>query len=68
MINIWSERNMHKECFQCDLKQMKKVSQFLSLCQDQEDELFKQTKAYLKCCDMTKTNPEIMADIFIITI
>ena len=55
---------MHKECFLCDLKQMKKVSQFLSLCQDKEDELFKQTKAYLKCCDMTKTNPEIMADIW----
>ena len=52
---------MHKECFLCDLKQMKKVSQFLSLCQDKEDELFKQTNAYLKCCDMTKTNPEIMA-------
>ncbi|MGN1182386.1 MAG: damage-control phosphatase ARMT1 family protein [Faecalibacillus sp.] len=55
---------MHKECFLCDLKQMKKVSQFLSLCQDKEDELIKQTKAYLTCCDMTKTNPEIMADIW----
>lgn len=55
---------MHKDCFQCDLKQMLKISQFLSLDKELENELIERTQNYLFRCDMKKTNPEIMADIW----
>lgn len=55
---------MHKDCFQCDMKQVKKISQLLALHQDEEDLLDKKVKKYLQSCDMTKTNPEIMGDIW----
>lgn len=55
---------MYKDCFQCDMKQVKKISQLLSLNQDEEDFLDKEVKTYLQNCDMTKTNPEIMGDIW----
>jgi len=55
---------MHKDCFQCDIKQIIKISQFLSLDKDIESQLLKKTKDYLSCCDMSKTNPEVMADIW----
>lgn len=55
---------MHKDCFNCDIKQMLKISVFLSLEKDVEEMLIKKTNTYLKHCDMTKSNPEIMADIW----
>ena len=55
---------MHKDCFQCDYKQVSKISEFLSIDQSIEEELNKKVKTYLEHCDMTKTNPEIMADIW----
>lgn len=54
---------MHKECFQCDINQMKKISHFLHL-DKQKEELINTTINYLQNCDMSKTNPEIMADIW----
>lgn len=55
---------MNKMCFQCDLQQMKKISQFLNLKPEVEDMLIAITKEHLHTCDMEKTNPEIMAEIW----
>lgn len=55
---------MHQECFQCDINQMKKISSFLQLDQAAGNQLIKLTGDYLKTCDMTKTNPEIMGEIW----
>lgn len=55
---------MHQTCFQCDIKQMLKISEFLTLDETIENQLIDKTNEYLLKCDMTKTNPEIMADIW----
>ncbi len=55
---------MHQECFHCDINQMKKISRFMQLDQAAENRLIKLTDDYLKTCDMTKTNPEIMGEIW----
>lgn len=55
---------MHKQCFQCDLKQVKKISHLLSLNQTTEDLLFHKVQNYLDICDMNKTNPEILGEIW----
>jgi len=55
---------MHEECFDCDLNQMKKISKFLQLEQAKENELITLAKHSLQTCDMSKTNPEIMGEIW----
>lgn len=55
---------MHQTCFQCDIKQMLKISEFLTLDETIENQLIDKTNEYLLKCDMTKTNPEIMAGIW----
>lgn len=55
---------MHQECFQCDINQMKKISGFLQLDQAAGNQLIRLTDDYLKTCDMTKTNPEAMGEIW----
>ena len=55
---------MHQECFDCDLDQMKKISAFLQLDKEMEGRLTRLAGDYLKACDMTKTNPEIMGGIW----
>ena len=55
---------MHRDCFQCDLKQVNKISQLLSLDKKVEDQLYQDVQAYLDTCDMQKTNPEIMAELW----
>lgn len=55
---------MHEECFDCDLNQMKKISKFLQLEQAKENELITLAKHSLQTCDMPKTNPEIMGEIW----
>lgn len=51
-------------CFICDLNQTRKVSEFLKLDKEVEEKLLKTTQTYLDTCDMKKTNPEIMAEIW----
>lgn len=65
-VRILQERiiQMHQECFHCDINQMKKISGFLQLNQATENQLIRLTDDYLKTCDMTKTNPEIMGEIW----
>lgn len=55
---------MHEECFDCDLNQMKKISKFLQLEQAKENELISLAKHSLQTRDMSKTNPEIMGEIW----
>lgn len=43
---------------------MKKISAFLKLEKSVEKQLIEITESYLKSCDMTKTNPEIMGAIW----
>lgn len=56
---------MNKACFECDRNQMLKISQFMELDKDKENTLLQEAQAILDQCDMTKTNPEIMADIWV---
>lgn len=55
---------MHYDCFGCDLKQVDKISKILEIPKDQKIELKKQVSNYLENCDMEKTNPEIMGEIW----
>lgn len=55
---------MHKECFDCDISQMKKICAFQQLGKDKENQLISLARDYLKTCDMAKTNPEIMGEIW----
>ncbi len=55
---------MHKECFDCDISQMKKICVFQQLGKEKENQLIKLAREYLKTCDMAKTNPEIMGEIW----
>lgn len=55
---------MHRECFACDIKQINKISQILSLDKELEELLLEKINNYLRTCDMSKTNPEIMKDIW----
>lgn len=55
---------MHYECFGCDIRQMKKISAFLHLSIEKEAQLTMLADNYLQACDMTKTNPEIMQEIW----
>lgn len=56
---------MNKACFECNRNQMLKISQFMGLDKDKEEALLQEAQAILDQCDMTKTNPEIMADIWV---
>lgn len=55
---------MHKDCFTCDKKQVEKLSQILKLSNNQELVLKAMVEDYLSKCDMTKTNPEVMGEIW----
>ena len=55
---------MHRECFECDISQMKKISAFMQLGREKEGQLIKLAGDYLKTCDMSKSNPEIMGEIW----
>ena len=55
---------MNKACFECDRVQMLKISQFLNLDKQTQEKLLTMTDTILKQCDMSKTNPEIMAGIW----
>lgn len=55
---------MHKDCFNCDKKQVEKLSQILKLSINQELELKVMVGDYLSKCDMTKTNPQVMGEIW----
>lgn len=51
---------MHIECFKCDLKHLNK----LNISNNEKEKLKIKIINYLDKCDMSKTNPEIMADIW----
>lgn len=51
---------MHKECFKCDLKHVDKLNVDYSM----KDQLKIEIIHYLNNCDMSKSNPEIMNDIW----
>lgn len=55
---------MNKACFECDRVQMLKISQFLNLNKQIQEKLLTMAETILKQCDMSKTNPEIMAGIW----
>lgn len=55
---------MHDDCFTCDRNQIHKISTFLELEEVTEKHLLKITDEYLQNCDRTKTNPEIMGEIW----
>ena len=55
---------MHKDCFQCNINQMKKISQFLGLDHQTNERLIAITNDYQNHCDMTQTNPETMGEIW----
>ncbi|MBC5742915.1 DUF89 family protein [Lachnospiraceae bacterium MD308] len=55
---------MHRECFECDISQMKKISAFMQLGREKEGQLINLAGDYLKTCDMSKSNPEIMGEIW----
>lgn len=55
---------MHLECFECDRKQMKKISAFLHLNPKKEQQLISLAENCLQTCDMAKTNPEIMGALW----
>lgn len=55
---------MNKNCFECDIKQMKKISKYMGLDIERENKILEITDNYLKNCDMYKTNPEIMGEIW----
>lgn len=56
-------KQMNIECFKCDVNQMKKISKHMELDKEEEEKIIGITEEYLKDCDMSKTNPEIMSDI-----
>lgn len=56
---------MHKDCFECDIKQMMKISKHMNLDLEMENKILHVAYNYLSCCDMSKTNPEIMAEIWV---
>ena len=55
---------MEKDCITCDLNQINKIVNVLKLDKETESQLQKITKNYLDICDKTKTNPEIMGEIW----
>lgn len=55
---------MHDDCFMCDRNQIRKISAFLELDERTEKQLLELANEYLENCDRTKTNPEVMAEIW----
>lgn len=55
---------MHYECFHCDIQQMKKISTFLHLDKSKKAQLTALAQNHLQVCDMAKTNPEVMQEIW----
>ncbi|WP_041139493.1 damage-control phosphatase ARMT1 family protein [Beduini massiliensis] len=55
---------MNKACFECDRQQMLKISRFLNLEKQMQEKLLTTADSILTQCDMSKTNPEIMAGIW----
>lgn len=55
---------MQEECKTCDLKQVDKIAAIMEL-EDKAAESLKQNiKEFLKTADMSRTNPEIMGEVF----
>lgn len=57
---------MNQACFQCDFKQIDKVASLTKLDQCQIDQLKSRVRTYLDHCDMSQSNPAIMADVWAI--
>lgn len=57
---------MNQACFQCDLKQVEKVASLVNLDKSQFNILKSTVQTYLDHCDMSKSNPAIMADVWAI--
>lgn len=55
---------MHKDCFECNLKQIDKLSQCININDDLKKQLIEVIQDYHQHCDMSQTNPEIMGDIW----
>ncbi len=55
---------MHQDCIECDINQMKKISAFQQLDKQKENQLIRTAQDYLATCDRTKTNPEIMGELW----
>lgn len=55
---------MNRECFECDINQMKKISKHMGLDIERENKILEIAENYLQNCDMSKTNPEIMCEIW----
>lgn len=55
---------MHKQCFECDKKQVNKIKKILSLNKVEETELGDIVERYLEAIDINKTNPEVMGEIW----
>lgn len=63
-IYITEENGMHKSCFECNRNQMKKISRILNLDKKVETSIINLVEQYQKSCDMRKSNPEIMGEIW----
>lgn len=55
---------MHKQCFDCDRRQVHKIIEILDLDKEEQKELNNKTNAYLEKCNQEKTNPEIMGELW----
>ncbi len=59
---------MHEDCLLCDKNQMKKISTVLQLDAGKEKQLLQLADDYLRSCDWTKTNPEIMGELWVLAV
>lgn len=55
---------MEQDCIRCDLNQINKIVEVLNLDDNLHQQMLQTTKDYLAHCDKTKTNPEIMGEIW----
>ncbi len=55
---------MRKECIECNLNQVKKLSTIMELNLKTEEETLKSVKDYLDVVDMNKPSPQVMGEIW----
>lgn len=55
---------MNKQCMICNENQMYKIGQLMNLESSKQEKLLSICQKYMDECDMSKTNPEIMGDIY----
>lgn len=55
---------MQEECKACDLKQVDKIADIMELEHKTAESLKQNVKEFLKTADMSRTNPEIMGEVF----